>query len=63
MGTSLHGLLKSKTFMDHKQIDELYEEAKLCLLSLSILEEERSDYDRLFEIIKELHEVATKAIG
>jgi hypothetical protein len=41
-----------------KEIGDLYEEGKDCLNGLSILEEERTEWSRLFEIIRELRDIA-----
>jgi hypothetical protein len=41
-----------------KNIGSLYEEGKDCLHCLSILEEEREDYDRVFEILREFRDIA-----
>jgi hypothetical protein len=41
-----------------KEIGDLYEEGKDCLNGLSILEEERTEWSRLFEIIREMRDIA-----
>lgn len=39
-------------------LSDLYEEGKDCLHSLSILDSERNDYDRLFDILKEVRDLS-----
>lgn len=41
-----------------KEIGDLYEEGKDCLNSLGILEEDRADWSRLFDIIREMRDIA-----
>lgn len=41
-----------------KMLGDLYEEGKDCLNSLSILEDEREHYHRLFDILKEMRDLA-----
>ena len=40
-----------------KTLGDLYEEGKYCLHSLSILEDEKEDYWRLFDILKEMRDL------
>lgn len=44
------------------QLGDLYEEAKLELQSLSILGQERDSYFRVFDILKEIRNIAATAI-
>lgn len=45
-----------------KQLGDLYEEGKDCLHSLSILNEEREHYNRVFDIIRELRDIAAVSL-
>lgn len=45
-----------------KQIKYLYREAETCLLSLSIIDEERTDYERVSEILIEMRDLASQPI-
>jgi hypothetical protein len=44
------------------EIGKLYEDGKDCLNSLSILEDEWAEYNKLFEIIRELRDIASVAV-
>jgi hypothetical protein len=56
-------IAQEKQFDDQlKRIGDLYEEGKDCLHSLSILEEERDDYSRVFEIVRELRDIAAVSL-
>ena len=41
-----------------KTLGDLYEEGKDCLHSLSILEDEKDSFWRLFEILKEMRDLS-----
>lgn len=45
-----------------QDIDDVYEEAKMKLFGLSVLENETSDYWDVLELLKELKNIAVKAI-
>jgi hypothetical protein len=52
-------ILNEKEFDDSlTELGNLYEEGKDCLHSLSILEDEKKDYWRLFEILKEMRDLS-----
>ena len=44
-----------------ERIKELYNEGIECLESLSILEDETKDRDRLYEILRELRDIQIKS--
>lgn len=43
-----------------QQIKDLYREAKTCLLALSVLEDEKTDHDRVFEILREMRDIISQ---
>jgi antitoxin component HigA of HigAB toxin-antitoxin module len=45
-----------------KKLGHLYEEGKDCLHQLSILEDERGSYHRVFEILKEMRDLSAVTI-
>lgn len=45
-----------------KELGDLYEEGKDCLFNLSVLEIEVSYRDRLFEIIRDMRDLAAVAL-
>ena len=52
-------LLNEKEFDESlKQLGSLYEEGKDCLHQLSILEDEKESYWRLFDILKEMRDLS-----
>ncbi len=52
-------LLNEKEFDESlKTLGDLYEEGKGCLHQLSILEDEKESYWRLFDILKEMRDLS-----
>ena len=45
-----------------KRIGELYEEGKDCLNSLGILEEDRREWSRVYEILREMRDLAAVSL-
>lgn len=46
-----------------EQLSDLYEEGKDCLHQLSILEDEKDSYWRLFDILKEMRDLAAPVLS
>lgn len=45
-----------------KELGDLYEEGKDCLNSLGILENDRNEWSRVYEILREMRDLAAVAI-
>lgn len=41
-----------------KELGDLYEEGKDCLNSLGILEEDRAEWSRVYEILREMRDIS-----
>lgn len=57
-------MLAQETEFDRqlKRIGDLYEEGKDCLNSLQILEDDRTEWSRVYEIIRELRDIAAVSL-
>jgi len=52
-----------KTFDANLQrLGDLYEEGKDCLNGLGILEEDREDWSRVFDILREMRDIAVLSL-